>query len=86
MRKTLAVMAVLATMVVWGSTMGAQEPAPGLRPINQEPSSPTSPKKVQNVPLELQVVISRYQGEKRISSLPWDVLSLSRSPTRFAPG
>ena len=34
-----------------------------------------SPKKVQNIPIELQVVISRYQGEKRISSLPY-VLSL----------
>jgi hypothetical protein len=29
----------------------------------------------QNIPLEMQVVISRYQGEKRVSSLPY-VLSL----------
>jgi hypothetical protein len=66
--KKLVVLAALAAMVC-GSTRGtavAQE---------QEPSSPTNPKKVQNIPLELQVVISRYQGEKRISSLPY-VLSL----------
>jgi Bacterial type II and III secretion system protein len=66
--KKLVIVAALAAMVC-GSTRGtavAQE---------QEPSSPTNPKKVQNIPLELQVVISRYQGEKRISSLPY-VLSL----------
>jgi hypothetical protein len=35
----------------------------------------TASKVPQNVPLEVQVVISRYQGEKRVSSLPY-VLSL----------
>jgi len=67
-RKTLVVMVVLAA-VLSGSirTVVAQG--------GQEPSSPTNPKKVQNVPLELQVVIARYQGEKRISSLPY-VLSM----------
>ena len=44
----------------------------------------------QNVPLELQVVVSRYQGDKRISSLPY-VLSLKTGPTsgatsQFRPG
>jgi len=41
----------------------------------------------QNIPLEVQVVIARYQGDKRISSLPY-VLSLKSSgvSTRFAPG
>ena len=38
--------------------------------------SPEAASKVsQNVPLEVQVVISRYQGEKRVSNLPY-VLSL----------
>jgi hypothetical protein len=83
-RKTLVVMAALAAMVL-GSTAVAQEPAPGLRPINQEPSSPTSPKKVQNIPLELQVIISRYQGEKRISSLPY-VLALKSYVNSFRSG
>jgi hypothetical protein len=62
----LVAIAVLVVMVCGstGSTAMAQEPPP------QAPS-PTSPKKVQNLPLELQVIISRYQGEKRISSLPY---------------
>jgi hypothetical protein len=74
--KKLIVLAALAAMVSSAnrSTALAQEPAP-VRPISPEPSSPTNPKKVQNVPLELQVVIARYQGDKRISSLPY-VLSL----------
>jgi hypothetical protein len=39
----------------------------------------TQAKPTQNVPLEAQVVISRYQGEKRVSSLPY-VVSLKAGP------
>ena len=69
MRNNLIAIAVLV-ITVCGPTSSiavAQEPP--------QPPSPTNPKKVQNIPLELQVIISRYQGEKRISSLPY-VLSL----------
>jgi Bacterial type II and III secretion system protein len=39
----------------------------------------------QNIPLELQVVIARYQGDKRVSSLPY-VLSLkSNAPNAGIP-
>ena len=79
----LVVMAA-TVMMVWGAA-AAQEPPPGPRPVNQEPSSLTSPKKVQNIPLELQVVIARYQGEKRISSLPY-VLSLKSFTNSFRAG
>lgn len=68
MRKSLVAMAVLVAMVC-GSTRSV------VAQVASESPSPTSPRKVQNIPLELQVVISRYQGEKRISSLPY-VLSL----------
>jgi hypothetical protein len=70
-RKNLVAIAVLVVMVCGStrSTAVAQEAPPS------QPPSPTSPKKVQNIPLELQVIISRFQGEKRISSLPY-VLSL----------
>ena len=78
----LVVMA--ATVVMASGAAAAQEPPPGPRPVNQE-SSPTSPKKVQNIPLELQVVIARYQGEKRISSLPY-VLSLKSFTNSFRAG
>jgi hypothetical protein len=47
----------------------SQNPPPG-----QAGAKPT-----QAVPLEVQVVISRYQGEKRVSSLPY-ILSLKASP------
>jgi hypothetical protein len=47
----------------------SQSPAPGQ----------AAAKPAQAVPLEVQVVISRYQGEKRISSLPY-ILSLKANP------
>ena len=79
--KNRVVMAALAAMV-WGVTAAAQEPPPG-----RTPSSPTNPKQVQNVPLELQVVVARYQADKRVSSLPY-VLSLKSTITSrdFRPG
>ena len=62
MTKKLVVVALAG--IIWITSAGAtaaQGPEPSKVP--------------QNVPLEVQVVISRYQGEKRISSLPY-VLSL----------
>ena len=81
MRKLLLAVGLMATLVVASLStvsVAAQQPppAPGVKPPPP-----------QNVPLELQVVISRYQGDKRVSSLPY-VLSLKSSgqSTRFAPG
>ena len=74
--KKRVIMAALAAMV-WGVTAAAQEPPPS---PPRSPSSPTNPKQVQNVPLELQVVIARYQGDKRVGSLPY-VLSLKSTIT-----
>ena len=63
--------AVLVVMTVAGGAALAQEPKPAPEPVNpgvvfRPPSKPTLA-----VPLEVQVVISRYQGEKRVSSLPY---------------
>jgi hypothetical protein len=67
--KTLVVIALAA--VTWISSSGTS--------VAQPPSAQASPQKAaQNVPLEVQVVVARYQGEKRISSLPY-VLSLKSS-------
>jgi len=69
-------MAIMAGLAGGGATLNAQQPEPkGVK---------------QNIPLELQVVVSRYQGDKRISSLPY-VLSLKTGPTsgstsQFRPG
>jgi hypothetical protein len=68
--KKLVVIALAAvTWISSGGTSSAQPPA-------AQASSAQKP--AQNVPLEVQVVIARYQGEKRISSLPY-VLSLKSS-------
>jgi hypothetical protein len=72
--KKLVVTAAVAAMV-WVATAGigmAQQPVPA------QPSQ-SGEKLAQNIPLEVQVVISRYQGDKRISSLPY-VLSLKSAP------
>jgi hypothetical protein len=67
--KKLVVIALAA--VIWISSGGSSSAQP--------PAAQASPAKpAQNVPLEVQVVIARYQGEKRISSLPY-VLSLKSS-------
>jgi hypothetical protein len=60
----VATTAVMAIGVVCAPSASAQAQPPA--------------KVKQNIPLELQVVVSRYQGEKRISSLPY-VLSLKSS-------
>ncbi|RPI52342.1 MAG: hypothetical protein EHM55_16725 [Acidobacteria bacterium] len=48
----------------------AQEPAP--KPVAEKPSA-TQPARGAIVPVKLQVVISRYQGDKRLSSMPYSV-------------
>lgn len=75
MRKAFVVVAASAAIMVCSMTgiAGAQ------------PTPPPGVKQVQNVPLEMQVVISRYQGEKRISSLPY-VLSLKSFMNSTARG
>ena len=70
MTKKLVVIALAA--VIWISSGGTSS----AQPSAAQASSPQKP--AQNVPLEVQVVIARYQGEKRISSLPY-VLSLKSS-------
>src|SRR5688572_18553011 len=63
--------------MVWVSTAAISAAQP---PEAQQPK-PVTPgaKAAQNIPLEMQVVISRYQGDKRIGSLPY-VLSLKSAP------
>jgi hypothetical protein len=68
------VLTAAAAAIVSIATAGigaAQTPA--------EKPAQTAEKPAQNIPLEIQVVISRYQGDKRISSLPY-VLSLKSAP------
>jgi Bacterial type II and III secretion system protein len=52
-------MSAVVILTVFGSAVPAQEQAPG------------PPKAKALVPLKVQIVVSRYQGEKKVSSLPY---------------
>jgi len=59
---------------VLAATVSAQNPAPP--PLNPEQPPPGSAPaargaKAAAIPLEVQIVLSRYQGEKRVSSMPY---------------
>ena len=61
--------------VALGVTLSAQTPAPPA-PFNPEQPAPGSAPpargaKAPAIPLEVQIVLSRYQGEKRVSSMPY---------------
>lgn len=80
--------AVLVVMTVAGGAALAQEPKPApvaepVTPAVRPPSRPTLA-----VPLEVQIVISRYQGEKKVSSLPYTlaVNANSGEPTQLNIG
>jgi hypothetical protein len=64
---TVTIIAVLGL----SPSLLAQNPAPA---VNPEPAKPAAAQKAYT-PMKLQVTISRYQGDKKISSLPY-VLSV----------
>lgn len=61
MRKHLEVLALLALALAWPAVVRAQAAAGG----SSQPAEPGV------TPLKVQVVISRFQGEKKMSSLPY---------------
>lgn len=73
MTKTRLVIATLAASL-WIATAGTSSAQPPVA----TPGPQAGVKTAQNVPIEAQILISRYQGEKRVSSLPY-VLSLKSS-------
>lgn len=72
MTKMLRISAMALAMVfVMGMVAGAQDkPAAGGQD-KPAASAPPAPPRVPQVPLRIQVVLSRYQGEKKISSVPY---------------
>ncbi|HET9362037.1 MAG TPA: hypothetical protein VFO58_19930 [Vicinamibacterales bacterium] len=62
--------AVLVVMTAAGGAAQAQEPKPAPVPELVVPARPPS-RPTLAIPLEVQVIISRYQGEKKVSSLPY---------------
>jgi type II/III secretion system protein len=63
---------IVAAMAVVSGLPGIEAPVSAQQPDQKGAK--------QNIPVELQVVVSRYQGDKRISSLPY-LLSLKTGPT-----
>ena len=77
--QTLAFVTVFA--LAFGGGVRAQEP-PATQPAKAAASAQPQPPPVLT-PLKIQIVISRYQGEKKISSLPY---TLSVNATDGRPG
>ena len=75
-RLTIAVVVTIAAVVA----ASAQEPAPAPAPGSQQPAPGANVRGRPVVPLEVQVTISRYQGEKKISALPY-VLAVNANST-----
>jgi len=72
--------AALACLLLAGAGAGAQEPKPD--PPKKEDAAPA-----RVVPLQLQIVLSRYRGEQKLSSLPYTlVLASNMSSARIRMG
>ena len=78
MRSAIAAVALL--VICHGAMASAQDkPAPEPAPGTQSPAAKPS-----RTPLKVTVVLTRYQGEKRISSMPY-VLGVLASSRMFGP-
>ncbi len=69
-RSTMTALIAVALAV----TVSAQNPAPPPVNLEQPPPGSAPPArgaKAPAIPLEVQIVLSRYQGEKRVSSMPY---------------
>lgn len=66
MKRMTCVCAV--AVVVMATVVGAQEPAAASPPVRQPPAREVAK---EQVPLKIQLVLSRYHGEKKLSSAPY---------------
>ena len=80
MMTTKKMRVALACLLLTGAGAGAQEPKPD--PPKKEDAVPA-----RVVPLQLQIVLSRYRGEQKLSSLPYTlVLAANMSSARIRMG
>ena len=63
-------LAITMAVLMLAVTVGAQNPPAPPQPAPDSPPAARPPRQPL-VPLEVQVVIARYQGEKRVSSMPY---------------
>jgi hypothetical protein len=71
-RQVLVTVAIVA--IAWAATSAQDKPAPAPQPATAQQAF-TGPR----IPLKVQFVLSRYQGEKKLSSLPYVLGVLSNS-------
>ena len=88
MRTASPVLALLLTCVV---PAGAQQKTPAPAPAQDKPAAPAAmPSQAPRtlVPLKVQIVLSRYKGEKKIGSLPYmiGVAANERGPSSVRMG
>ena len=70
MRNTFATIGVISVLAL-SPSLFAQDAPPAAKPEAAKPAA--APARSNYVPLKLQVTISRYQGDKKISSLPYSL-------------
>ena len=85
MKNLFLALGFLAALTVAASPVLAQQPAPaGAKP---EEAKPAPPAKGDIAPLRLLLTISRYQGDKKISSIPYSLsVSIGGPAVRFRMG
>jgi hypothetical protein len=72
----LAILSAALPTIAKAQDPETQKPAPTQKPAAAAPSNPTRV----HIPLRLQFVISKYQGEKKISSLPYSISLNANGP------
>ena len=87
MKHTFRALAFVAIFIGASSFLIAQDPAPATaKPEAAKPAAAPAAKGAAT-PLKLVLTVSRYQGEKKISSLPYTLsVSLDGPPVRFRMG
>jgi Flp pilus assembly secretin CpaC len=84
--RTWTLAAIIGTVLICaGGTPAAQEQTEKEQPHATSPNSsaPSATRESRIVPLKLQVVLSKHQGEKRVSSMPY-MLSLATGQPRVS--
>ena len=85
MKNNFLALGLIALLMSASSSLFAQDPAPpGAKP---ESAKPAPPARSGITPLRLQLILTRYQGEKKTSSLPYSLaVSIGGPPVRFRMG
>ena len=79
MKPHFSIIGVVLVALTLQTSARAQEPAPAPKPGTEKPApvpapAPAAPQRIQTmVPLRVNVVISKYQNDKKLSSLPYSI-------------